>query len=279
MIGRKDHSPIVFQLQDPNDSRRIFKKMSDVKPKNVKDRKIIIKEYLDEEDREEKRRHQDLIKDNRNLPISHQCTMKHQKMNLEINASRYEKEVFPPSMKEILLKAPSQIDMEEKLGIHNGSMRSENGSTFYAHAVQADNFEKIREVYAMLKEEHLSASHIMCGYRIFGTRHYNLQDFSNDGEHSGGRVILEQIRNAKVWNLAVFIVRYHEGPNLGRRRLEIIEELTKDVIQSFPSPLNYGLNFVDKDLIKAFDKMETERNKKPERRTNKSEENTENIDT
>ena len=56
MIGKKDHSPIVFQLQDPNDAQKIFAKITDKKPKNVKDRRIIIREFLDAEDRDEKKK-------------------------------------------------------------------------------------------------------------------------------------------------------------------------------------------------------------------------------
>ena len=142
MIGKKDHSPIVFQLQDPNDVGRVFTKMTDIKPKNAKDRKIVIKDYLDEEDREEKKRHQDLVQDNRNLPISHQSTMKHQKLNLMINSEKYEKEVEPPLMKEVLMQNRNVEEAFAKLKIHSGSMRQVSGSTFYAYAIQSDNFEK-----------------------------------------------------------------------------------------------------------------------------------------
>ena len=65
MIGKRTNSPIVFQLEDPNDVGPLFKKMGDIKPKNRKDGKISIRDYLDEEDRDNKMRHQDLIADNR----------------------------------------------------------------------------------------------------------------------------------------------------------------------------------------------------------------------
>ena len=180
-----------------------------------------------------KRRHQEIINDNRNLPVSHQSTMKHQKQNLLINGEKYVKEVEVPPIKEILIKNRNIDKAFAELKIHSGPMKSVNGSTFYAYAVQANNFEKIKETYQIIKEEHISATHVMCGYRVFGTRHYNLQDFSNDGEHSGGRTILEKLRSAKVWNMAVFIVRYHEGPNLGRLRLEIIGDLTSESNRNF----------------------------------------------
>ena len=263
MIGKKDHSPIVFQLQDPNDCRKIFYRLNETKPKNKKDRRIIIKEYLDEEDREEKKRHQDLINDNRNLPTSHQCTMKHQKQNLAINDEIYKKEIQPPMMKEVLLRTnTSNEDIFAKLSIHSAAMRSVNGSTFYSYAAQVDDFERIKSIYTAIKEEHLSSTHVMSGYRIFGTRYYNLQDYSNDGEHGGGKVILDAIRDAKIWNMCVFVVRYHEGPNLGRQRFQIIKELTEDAIASFPAALSYGTNFHDKELMTAFEKMDAERAKK-----------------
>ena len=141
-------------------------------------------------------------------------------------------------------------------------MKSINGSTFYAYATAADNFEHIKKVYTAIKGEHLSASHVMCGYRIFGAKFFSLQDYSNDGEYSGGKVILDQIKAAKIWNMAVFVVRYHEGPNLGKLRLQIIADLAKDVIGSFPAALNYGSGFRDQELIGAFEKMESDRKKR-----------------
>ena len=46
-----------------------------------------------------------------------------------------------------------------------------------------------------LKSLHASATHIMCGYRLFGIKHHELQDYSDDGETYGGRAVLEPAKS------------------------------------------------------------------------------------
>ena len=90
-------------------------------------------------------------------------------------------------------------------------------------------------------------------------------------EHAGGQAILDELRSAKVWNMAIFVVRYHLGPNLGKQRFQFIRELARDSITGYPGPLNYGHHFQDKELMKAFEKMEQDQAKRNQpRHTRKS---------
>ena len=97
----------------------------------------------------------------------------------------------------------------------------------------------------------------MCAYRIFGTKFSQLSDYADDGEHAGGRAILDEIKAAKLWNFAVFITRFKNGPNLGPQRF--IRELTREVIASSPGPLDYGSKIKNQQLLKALSKGETRR--------------------
>ena len=101
----------------------------------------------------------------------------------------------------------------------------------------------------------------MCGYRLFGTRFYQMQDFSDDGEAGGGRIILDQLKLSQIWNTAVFVVRYHQGPNLGKRHFEIIKTSTRDAIAAFPKALNYGRFFQDTELLSILNGAENDKQK------------------
>ena len=112
----------------------------------------------------------------------------------------------------------------------------------------------MRKCYLQLKNEHISSSHIMCGYRILGTDYPKLHDFSDDGEWNCARNILQALKEAKVWNIVVFIVHYHNGPNLGHRRFDIVKQLATHTITSYPRPHNYGQKYPDQMLLEALNK-------------------------
>ena len=184
--------------------------------------------------------------------------MKQFKGDLLINNAKFEKEVTSPTVKDVLLAKREELLQIEDTDIHIGEMTSVRKSTFYAYAASVKSIKDVWAVYKILKNKHTSATHIICGYHIFGAQYYNLQDYSKDGEHGGGDCILKALKLAKVWNLAVFVVRYHEGPNIGKQRFEIISELTKGTIASFPHPLDYGARNEDKQMLQAFEKMDRE---------------------
>ena len=126
---------------------------------------------------------------------------------------------------------------------------------------KVNDFKEIQEAYKVVKAQHISSSHIMCGYRLFGAKHYILQDYSDDGEVAGGRHILEALKGVDVWNMVVFVVRYHDGPNLGKARFDIIAELSKRAIMSFKGPLNYGTN-QDPEMMKILKAIKNPRRAK-----------------
>ena len=80
----------------------------------------------------------------------------------------------------------------------------------------------------------------MCGYRIFGIKHHILQDFS-DNKETG--VILSMLKRMQAFNIAVFVVRYKSGPNIGGVRFQIIQELAKAAVKMIPESIKYGEDF------------------------------------
>ena len=268
-MGKKLNSPIWFKIHDPDDTATIFENVSNLKEKvNAKKARYRIKEFLSEADRETDSRNLDMIQDNRRMPMSHQVALTRQKGKLVINGEVYKKAVQPPSLKQILLDS-TPVSLQNS-NIHKGDLKMVNGSAFYTYSTPAASFEQIQQAYKTIKALHISSSSIMCGYRIFGVNHFNLQDFSDDGEHGGGRVILKQLKDAGVWNIAVFVVRYHDGPQLGAQRFKTIEDLAKDVIASTPGVLNRGQGFRDQNLLNIFNEAEKQKAEFLQKRANRN---------
>ena len=130
----------------------------------------------------------------------------------------------------MLLLNKEQENILDDLQPYEGTPVNEGGSNFQVYAIDIESHEQVAEAYEAICKNHMSASQVFCAYHIFGTRFYMLQDHQDSFEHGAGKVMLDAIKSAKVWNLAIFIVRYHNGPNLGAHRFEIIEELTQQVI-------------------------------------------------
>ena len=259
-IGKKANSPIWFKLEDPDDTAVIYEHMSNLKgKKNSNDRGFRLQEFTDEQTRESKVRQQDLQADNHRLPLSHQATMKYDKGQLQIDGNAYAKQVSPPTIKDVILIEKKKEKSIEEAGITAGAMKVVNGSTFYAYLAETKTIDEIKAAYEIIKNEHISSTHVVCGYRLFNRKFYNYQDYSDDGEHFAGKTLLNVLKEMKVWNLSVFVVRYHEGPNLGKARFKIYEDMAKDVLASLKKPLNYGQAVRDKELLKVLNKAEDRR--------------------
>ena len=263
VMGRRSNSPIWVRLLDPDDVFFVFKHLGNLKDETNEDGKgYRVRMFQEEEDRANDIRKQEIVAENRALPISHQVTATLNKGELRINNEKYVKQIRPPTTKDFLLSTPEESKQIKDTAIFKGPKKQMNGSNFYSYMVEVKSMQEIKHAYSVLKHEHFASTHIMCGYRLFGARFYNLQDYSDDGEHFGGKAILDSIKEMKVWNLAVFIVRYHNGPNLGQTRFKIIRELTKEILSSYPKTLNYGLKSKDQALIKAFGKIQDNKQKR-----------------
>ena len=270
-IGKGKNRPIWFKLTDNDDVRVIYSHLKNLKGKtNSENEKFVVTEQLTEAEREEKSRNQDILMDNRRTPASHQLTIAREHGNLVINGEQYRKQVEPPQVKEVLLLTKEEGQALDQYGIHQGAYRSHNGSQFYSYSAKVKDFDEVKKLYVKLRRDHLNATHVMCGYRLFHALAPLYQDYSNDGEEGGGRRILDALKSAGVFNMCVFVVRYHEGPNIGVKRFEIITELSKDVISSFPGPLDYGATCgrSDPDLLQGLKQAATKKTKASGKKSN-----------
>ena len=63
-------------------------------------------------------------------------------------------------------------------------------------------------------------------------------DFSDDGEYSAGRRIVEGLTQNKEESCAIYIVRYHSGQNLGVHRFELMLEMAAELCELIKKPEN-----------------------------------------
>ena len=252
-MGKSRNAPIWFKLQDPDDTPTIFLNLKKLKDKkNVKGKSFSVREYVEDDIKEERIRHQDIRAENFRLPMSHRAELSFTRNELIINGEKYEKEIPERKPSNVLLLNGDDERYLNQFKIFEGEPRSYNGSAYQVFAAQVKDIETLKDMYASVAKEHVSATHVMCGFRIFRNQFYVLQDYTDDAEHGAGRCILDALKNAKVWNMAIVVVRYHNGPNIGAKRFEIVSEMAKQAIASFPKVLNYGQYFTDQTSLQLL---------------------------
>ena len=101
----------------------------------------------------------------------------------------------------------------------------DSGSTFKSYATKLQSITEVKRAYIRVKQIHPSATHIVAAYNMKGGN-----GFQDDREYGEGHRLLDIISRNTYQNTAVFIVRYHEGPNLGPRRHQLYERVTTEAL-------------------------------------------------
>ena len=107
----------------------------------------------------------------------------------------------------------------------------EKKSKFLGYLLSCQSDEEIKDVLALLKQEHKKATHICYAYRF---KVPFAEKAVDDGEPSGtaGRPILNVLQKKDLFDHAIFIVRYFGGVKLGagglvRAYSKVASELVK----------------------------------------------------
>ena len=133
-----------------------------------------------------------------------------------------------------------------------GEKREHKSSKFQVYAASVNSFAEVKKAYSKIKEANLAASHVPCGYRIFGSAMPFKQDFADDFDIGLGRTILNVLKQRGVYNIAVFVVRHFDGEHIGPARFEIVKEMTESILATIPGALNYGQSCEDQSLVRAL---------------------------
>lgn len=88
-------------------------------------------------------------------------------------------------------------------------------SRFITYSKHVESEEEARAFIAQIRSEHSLATHVC--FAFISDKTGNLQRFSDDGEPQGtaGMPILEVLKNKKLYETAVAVVRYFGGIKLG----------------------------------------------------------------
>ena len=117
-----------------------------------------------------------------------------------------------PTAAEIFVDKTEQ-DKMDKIKFCASTGIEENGSQFTAFAIKLQSLTETKRAYTRLRQLHSSAAHIVAAYSF-----KNWDGFQDDREFGEGHRLLRILTDNQHNNVAIFVVRYHNGPNLGPRR-------------------------------------------------------------
>ncbi len=215
----------------------IFAKISMLKgKKNSKDEKIFITEQQPESVRAARRDIKD-IKDeyeekNKKIPqgqAKYKTEVK--RGQLYINNEIYKNPVPPPQPIEILGIEEDELTRMENMQLIGVKPQGEKGSSFKGIGVKVTSVGEARRAYKRVKREYPHASHVMMAYTFKKTGDSSEYGKQDDGEWGGSFKILEVLKDKKVSNVAVFVVREYGGSHIGPKRFTHISESAVKVLK------------------------------------------------
>ena len=114
-----------------------------------------------------------------------------------------------------------------------------SGSSFQGHMVKMSRMDEVKKAYCALLQHPKTASahHIMYAYSFTDETPTFDQQFvqhgnSDDGEYGGSRILTRLLKESKLTNTFLAVSRVHNGPNIGRKRFDLIEESCRRVLHN-----------------------------------------------
>ena len=231
-VGRANHRsrPIVVKL-----IRRQGKDIILQHAKNLRGTNISISEQLPTEMRERRTLQIPKLKalrDQYKSDTSTKIVLSKDKLRLNNTLVPSDFETNPISVEKLESWMPFEYD-----SIQHSEVIEFSGSSFQGHMVKISNMDEVKRAYCALLQNPKTAGahHIMYAYSYTEETPTFDQQFvqhgnSDDGEYGGSRILTRLLTETKLNNIFLAVSRVHNGPNIGRKRYELIEESCRRVL-------------------------------------------------
>lgn len=143
---------------------------------------------------------------------------------LYINGQLKRKELLPPSPAD-LFACSSEIKKMKALKMLESKTKSAKSCSFKAYACITEKMNDVHLAYKKLFRENPEADHIAAAFNAEGTEGYQ-----DDSEFGSGFRLLYTIRDSRLLNVAVFVVRHYGGEHLGPQRFAVMKELAEEAL-------------------------------------------------
>ena len=210
---------VHVKLINPGQKGLIYKNVANLTGKtNIHGEFFTLNDQVIGERAEHQRRNRDIIKDNKKVTIADRLVYTVKKGSVYEGDTKLTSLLECPSRSMITnLSLQRMEELRQILDTKTTKGETQNvyNSRFIGYTSEVETVEEVNELYTALRLHHMDAQHIVCAFRIPGRQVAKLCDYNDDGELGSGRRILYMLKDAGIYNRAVFVVRYyteHIGP-------------------------------------------------------------------
>lgn len=231
-IGKGNKRPILAKLKNVNDKTAIYAKTDRLKQLNKsRDRPYFITDQLPEAWAEQKRTNHFFKQQNTKLPVAQQQNVQILKGKLMVDGRPFETPISTPTVRQMCSLSPERKAVLRGLKFIEGNAEEQDKSTFVGYAADVYSTEAVQRFYDAMFLLVPDATHIMCAFKLPGVDIVQTQGYLDDGEHGGGRVLLNILNKNKTTNKALFVTRHYGGQHIGAARFQLIEKAAFSALQ------------------------------------------------
>ena len=246
-IGSQLPRVIQVTLEDVKDKGVIYKHSKNLKFLcNNNDDPYFINDHLPLGMQEEQRKKRGIIKNNKTLPDNDRADFTWKRGELFINNRQYRDPVVPPTIEQVI----TPMEGGDEVVINKGETQKNEGCQFTGYSAEIKTIDDVKKAYIKVQKNHPEALSIMCAYRIPGSDHPKLQNYQDDGEAGGGRVLFQLLLTSDIMHQAIYVVRHFGNKHLGPSRFESIQAAVRSAIMRSTMNTILGKN----QFLKTIDK-------------------------
>ena len=195
------------------------------------DQQVYINDYIPPDVREYRRREREIYRDNEKDSVN-KINMQFVKGSLKVQGEDFKPTITAPDPTKVLTYTEAQLDSIYATDLQNaGQTLTYEGSSFTAYAVPANSHLLVDNAYMKLRLKFPRARHILLGYSIPGMPRFRHEEYCDDKEIGGGKVIMNIIKRNKLSNIAIFVVRVQKGDKIGPKRFDMIRQAVESVMK------------------------------------------------
>ena len=154
------------------------------------------------------------------------------KGKLIIENKEYESNIVTPDIHKLLKLKPDEIVALNNIEVTKGTPVGVETSEFTGYVSDAKNFTEVNSAYEFVRFHNMSARHIISACLIGNERTVLQEEYKDDNEHGTGKKLLAYMKEAKLNNCAIFVVRKYDGKHIGPQRFDHILEAAKIAVNS-----------------------------------------------
>lgn len=230
LYDEKRARPMVIKVTEEL-KRKIFRNTPKLGSKtNANDRPFSVNPMLPDQLTEQRREIRQIIKEKKDseksLPKAQKSSFLVRNGRVFINGQLKRKVLTPPDIRDLFVSSDEQLKIN-RIKTKTVDEPPVKGNKFRAVAVLADTLNEVHLSYIKMFQLYPHADHIVAAFAVG-----NEEGYQDNGEFGAGFRTLNVIREAKLLNVAVFIIREFSGNHLGPLRFDVMRRVAGKALQA-----------------------------------------------